>query len=63
MSNSPYPSTRWMYGAPMNWNPSIHGEVSAVPRDGGGLTVTVTLPRDAGAQSPNRLGSVASSLK
>ncbi|MBC2902229.1 ATP-binding protein [Streptomyces cupreus] len=40
-----------------------HGEVSAVPRDGGGLTVTVTLPRDTGAQSPNRLGSVASSLK
>ncbi|MFE6281727.1 sensor histidine kinase [Streptomyces sp. NPDC057877] len=42
------------------------GEVSAVPREGGGLTVTVRLPRepDTGdAQSPNRAGSVASSLK
>ncbi|MFE6336361.1 sensor histidine kinase [Streptomyces sp. NPDC057798] len=40
-----------------------HGEVSAVPREGGGLTVTVTLPGDAEAQSPNMPGSVASSLK
>ncbi|MEV0170101.1 HAMP domain-containing sensor histidine kinase [Streptomyces sp. NPDC050803] len=40
-----------------------HGEVSALPREGGGLTVTVSLPREAQAQSPNRLGSVASSLK
>ncbi|CCK26464.1 Sensor protein CutS [Streptomyces davaonensis JCM 4913] len=49
-----------------------HGEVSAVPREVGGLTVTVTLPRDTSIagdtsitadQSPNRLGSVANSLK
>lgn len=42
-----------------------HGEVTAVPREGGGLTVTVSLPREPEPepQSPNRPGSVASSLK